>query len=291
MSKFLLIFIFGFSIVAHAVEYRSFTDKEGREIKAKIIKVNKGAKKVTLERENKKKATVAINIFSEADQKYIEAWSPFNKDEEKKTGESESNQATLSKAYMREIAENYLLIIGNPKKEVAEEHRDYFMPIVKSERGRTLIIKNGKEGTLSRTGKIKAIQGNNVLITITDNLFDLGYLQLTDDGKFKYDGIFCPHPIHEAFLEYEGLESLAEIAVSPKFDRLKHEKPRFTRLCKLGIPTFDYSLDLNPNRKARELKKIKEWLLDHGKDWDNSDPKTPLPEDVFDILYDRYRYR
>jgi GH43 family beta-xylosidase len=76
MSKFIIILIFGISSTALADEYRSFSDKDGRTIKAKVLKVNTQAKKVTMERDNKKETTVPIRVFSETDQEYINAWSP-----------------------------------------------------------------------------------------------------------------------------------------------------------------------------------------------------------------------
>ena len=81
MNKFITIIICGLAIATYADDYRDFTDSQGRTIKAKIVKIDRGAKKVTLERKNKKKATVSITMFSEADQEYINTWSPFKKTE------------------------------------------------------------------------------------------------------------------------------------------------------------------------------------------------------------------
>lgn len=55
-------------------EYRVFTDGEGREIRAKIVRIDIRSRKITLERENQRKATVPLNIFSEPDQVYIREW-------------------------------------------------------------------------------------------------------------------------------------------------------------------------------------------------------------------------
>jgi hypothetical protein len=62
----------GVSVLAG--EYRTFTDVKGRKIQAKIIKVDSRAGKLTLERDNRKKATVPVNVFSESDQIYIHEW-------------------------------------------------------------------------------------------------------------------------------------------------------------------------------------------------------------------------
>ncbi|VGO11549.1 hypothetical protein PDESU_00094 [Pontiella desulfatans] len=55
-------------------EYRTFTDQDGREIKAKLIKVDTRSGKITVERDDRRKVTVPANIFSEADQAYIKEW-------------------------------------------------------------------------------------------------------------------------------------------------------------------------------------------------------------------------
>ena len=79
MSKFIILFIFGISIAAFADDYRSFTDKDDRIVRAKILKVDTQRKTVTIERENKRKFTVPIHIFSETDQAYILSWTPTTK--------------------------------------------------------------------------------------------------------------------------------------------------------------------------------------------------------------------
>lgn len=57
-----------------AGEYRTFTGKDGREIQAKIIKVDSRSDKVTVERDNRRRITVPATIFSDADQTYIKEW-------------------------------------------------------------------------------------------------------------------------------------------------------------------------------------------------------------------------
>lgn len=74
MKYTILAVLVAFAFSSVAMEYRAFTDKEGREIKAKIIKVDVRSRKITLERDNRKIATVPLNIFSEADQAYIKEW-------------------------------------------------------------------------------------------------------------------------------------------------------------------------------------------------------------------------
>ena len=57
-----------------AEDYRIFTDREGRVIEAKVVRFDPRSGKVTIERNNRRKATVSITIFSEADQAYIKEW-------------------------------------------------------------------------------------------------------------------------------------------------------------------------------------------------------------------------
>ena len=64
------------SISSVADNYRTFTDKEGRTVNARILKVHSETRKITLERDNKKIVIVPVSIFSKADQTYISEWSP-----------------------------------------------------------------------------------------------------------------------------------------------------------------------------------------------------------------------
>ena len=75
MKLIILIFavMAGISILAES-EYRIFTDTEGRAIEARIMSCDARSGKVTVERTNNRKITVASTIFSEADQAYIKEW-------------------------------------------------------------------------------------------------------------------------------------------------------------------------------------------------------------------------
>ena len=55
-------------------EYRLFTDQEGRIINAKVIQFDPRSEKVTVERDNRRRVTVPVRIFSAADQEYIQEW-------------------------------------------------------------------------------------------------------------------------------------------------------------------------------------------------------------------------
>lgn len=66
--------VLGLCFGGYADEYRVFTDREGRIIKAKVIKFNPRSKKVTVERDDRRRITVPASIFSDADQAYIGEW-------------------------------------------------------------------------------------------------------------------------------------------------------------------------------------------------------------------------
>jgi hypothetical protein len=59
---------------AMADEYRTFTDKDGREIRAKVVECNTRSGKVTLLRDNGNKATVPASVFVDSDVEYIKQW-------------------------------------------------------------------------------------------------------------------------------------------------------------------------------------------------------------------------
>ncbi|MDF7798046.1 tetratricopeptide repeat protein [Pontiellaceae bacterium B1224] len=107
MRKFLISFMLVISMASRADEYRAFTDKEGRSIKAKVLKVDVEANKVTMERDTKKETTVSIDVFSEADQIYIKEWMPAAEDYshwEKMVGNGE---ALIHEKKPAEAIENY----------------------------------------------------------------------------------------------------------------------------------------------------------------------------------------
>ncbi|WP_372847015.1 EF-hand domain-containing protein [Pontiella sp.] len=66
-----------FSVVISALgdgEYRAFADKQGREIQAKIVRIASNGDEVCLERDNRRRVTVPIGIFSDETQRYIKEW-------------------------------------------------------------------------------------------------------------------------------------------------------------------------------------------------------------------------
>jgi hypothetical protein len=120
MIKYIYLFLLALAVIAFADDYRSFTDTQGRTISAKILKVDERAGKVTLEADNKKRATVPISIFSETDQEYINAWSPANQPEA-----ATSNTLTARDHKMVRIhPEEYRGALRNPLKGFRPRMRD-----------------------------------------------------------------------------------------------------------------------------------------------------------------------
>lgn len=59
---------------AGATEYRDFTSADGKTIRGKVIKYDGKQGTVMIERDNRKRATVPVNVFSTEDQTYIREW-------------------------------------------------------------------------------------------------------------------------------------------------------------------------------------------------------------------------
>ena len=62
-------------ISVSAAEYRDFMSADGKAIRGKIIKFEGKTGMVMIERDNRKRATVPISVFSGDDQAYIREWS------------------------------------------------------------------------------------------------------------------------------------------------------------------------------------------------------------------------
>lgn len=67
-----------FGLTVSAGEYRDFLSADGKAIRAKILRYDAKSQKVTLERDNRKTATVPLVALSSEDQTYILQWE-FNK--------------------------------------------------------------------------------------------------------------------------------------------------------------------------------------------------------------------
>lgn len=181
--------------------------------------------------------------------------------------------AELSEYKAREIAEAYLLYVSQSSKpgDKSIEVIDGF--VQKSER--TVIMNHSR--MVVRNGSIEEVDHNNVLLN------NHGYIQITDKGEIKYDGVYLRHPVHRAVIAYQNLLRILD----RDFPNDQIERV-YSELSDTGIPTFGFSPEL-PNRENRKaLKKIREWLKKNGSNWDSNDPKLPLPDEVFEDLCERY---
>ena len=65
-------------LAVSAGEYRDFMSADGKAIRAKILRYDAKARKVTLERDNRKMATIPLVALSSEDQAHVLQWE-FNK--------------------------------------------------------------------------------------------------------------------------------------------------------------------------------------------------------------------
>ncbi|MBN2686380.1 MAG: hypothetical protein JXR40_13950 [Pontiellaceae bacterium] len=289
---------------------RTFTDKTGRTVKAKIVKVDKPSKKVTVELENKKTATVEIDIFSEDDQNYIQSWvpSPLDKKEPQKGNEKKPADSPLSKEQIEIVVQKYekLCIDGMhdrlPGDELLElmnmwtgNTKELFMYFKLYDDGEEIFIADSVKGNFLNYKQIRIDKfvDNGALLEIksTEGEKEIGYILITNDGRIKYDSAMRPHPIETAYdtfdriiyhvqRENDGIGSTAFNNDSYTFV--------YKELVPTKIPLFGLSLDQKSHERQKSIDEIKEWLIKNGAKWDNSEPKLFLPEDyITDVIEPR----
>lgn len=75
LSVIILFFILANVVTICAGEYRVFTDKNGREIEAKIMHMDLKGTKITVQRKGSRKSTtVPVTVFNDETQAYIKSW-------------------------------------------------------------------------------------------------------------------------------------------------------------------------------------------------------------------------
>ena len=106
-----------------------------------------------------------------------------------------------------------------------------------------------------------------------------GWLQLLPDGKIKYDPLICRHPTLLAFLNAR---------IPPRCKCSGRHNSRctagseiFERLTSIGVPLFGFNPKASIRDQEQALKKINEWLVENGAQWDNSEPKVYYPSQAF----------
>ena len=317
----LMMFTFGLLLTTWADDYRVFTDNQGRIIKVKIIKVDKKTKKVTLERENKKKATVSISIFSETDQEYINTWSATPRPDE--SLEPKTTPTNLSINEVKQIARQYLdwikkedYLIGANRfylrsidiksQVVRDAFRDYYSTTKFNEIEKARLVRNTGDYFLMEVTVLHTYSNGEKRRT--------GPLQvralLTAEGKIKYETIIQPHPVEELtylLSTYVEIRNWKErwmnsyprrhyptdnVGVNSKPDQvLNGRKLRFITLLKeCGYPSFgvdtgpSYTNRLNGDEKdemEEALEDVIDWLLENGTRIDVSSPKVFIPKKAF----------
>ncbi len=158
--------LFGFlmySLVVHGAEsYHVFTDTQGRELKAKIVSFNASKGNIGLEREDGKTFKVSPNLFSEADQDYINKWIAAGRvlsDDNlrvsfKKKSEPADEKATSQTTGFDGEAVHYEVTMenrsGEPIENLEIEYR-YFITVAYKAKGREDVVRSvcGKK-TLAR---------------------------------------------------------------------------------------------------------------------------------------------
>ena len=136
---------------------------------------------------------------------------------------------------------------------------------------------------------IKEIDGNNVYVKISYTFGEKGpdqelegWIQLTMDGKIKYDPILVRHPILSAFRA--TWSSIIEIEdAEQNRDSSSNSQPHIpyhTQLLNTGVPAFNLQ-GISRNQRKEKYQDILRWLIKNGNTWDATEPKVPCPEKVF----------
>ncbi|QBG47001.1 hypothetical protein EGM51_06185 [Verrucomicrobia bacterium S94] len=288
----LFICCFIHSLSARGDQYRVFTDANGRSIEAKIVQLDPSGKKVTLERKNRKTATIPVNMLSEEDQNYILSW-------EKKSATTQlaakQESVVLSKKELKLIGEQYI---------EALETGDF-------EKFRSLYL-NPDQIDLSMFEKLKAVVNEMEYEGVDDGNIELSvefnsnsaepdfywvydpninlaiyanhcerWLLLTSDGKIKYDMMLFHHPMTFAILKVYHINTICGPRKGAFVNEIHQRNAAiaYEELKSLDIPMFGLDLNSNPNTIGTSLKKIQRWMQDEGDQWDTSEPKAFYPQD------------
>ena len=149
-----------------------------------------------------------------------------------------------------------------------------------------------------RSVKINDIDGNNISVTIRYKYLGggsshetSGWIQLTNEGKIKYDPLLVKHPIPTAFFAVRMLIIETE-SVLLKTGRYADQPliPYRTQLLNTGVPEFDIG-GLQLKQRLEKYKDILRWLIENGDTWDATDPKVPCSERQFkDLVRDNKKY-
>lgn len=263
-------------------EFRNFTDKNGRSIAAKILKVNAGTNKVTLQKENKKIATVPINAFCDNDQKYILTWTPENSLNDKRNKPEKSAPAT--KERIESFLDTYVLNKDNISQEWPDFHR-YKHTDFKMER--ITIVNEVDYGFEIKVSLSWPIYSDN---DSGGGTFK-GWILLNPDGEVKYDSFKDPHPIERLYVEMRQLEDTFTYMVKIRDKSFRDQLNKSIDLLnKYNIPSFELTPNSSISDAKESIEEMAEWLLENGTSFDVSEPYVFLPKEGFNLYEKRIKY-
>ncbi|MEA2067729.1 MAG: hypothetical protein U9P12_00885 [Verrucomicrobiota bacterium] len=190
--------------------------------------------------------------------------------------------AELTKVEIKEIAEQYADACINQdfkawqKLSVNGEHRL-----------RGDFTRGVTSGRSVKSVRIKEVDEHNIRIQFQWKSGSRveGWLQLLPDGKIKYDPIVFAHPIPQAFKHY-GIINMIELD-DTQFSSSRKSSSR--KLKETGIPLFGYDPEAPIHDQKKALEAIREWLIEHGAEWDSSEPKLACPKDQLKDCLKRYK--
>lgn len=135
---------------------------------------------------------------------------------------------------------------------------------------------------------MSTIHGNEVYVVVdgyTEGIGVSGWIQLTPEGKIKYCPLIAPHPVEEATSAIQWLVHAIE-----KGENYEGQKDRMIRVIEgKGIPTFGLHQDMSNRDMKNSLADVREWLINNGDNYDNSEPRIYLPEVQMEMVERRLR--
>lgn len=276
--KRLIIFacFLGLASIGCAVpQYRDFRDNQGRLIRARVLKYDSRMEMVTIERYDKRTAKMPLNKFCDADQAYIRNHGSPAAKKDKPAEASTPTTKPLSRKEVEAIGERYFQAL---KDEDATAARNLFH---ESTRRRVRYSNHDNWKARMKTLDLGRVEGNNIYVVLgganAGYLGTSGWIQLTPDGKIKYCPLSAPHPVEDACRWAR--------AVFMNIDRIERDKSHgIRRIEETGIPTFGLSTEMSKSEMRDAIDEIKDWLIENGGEFDNSDPRVFLPEKQMKVV-------
>ncbi len=189
------------------------------------------------------------------------------------TEDSESEDTSLSKEEIKEIIEQYA-------KALKERDTDAFKRLFYKSKWRGPYFSEQWESLKSLDfGKIDK---NNIYVIAggsTQGLGVAGWIQLTPAGKIKYCPFIAPHPVEVACVLLQHFAVVIDRA-GPDNDKSVY----ILDIKKTGIPTFGLKLEMSKSEMRDAVDEIRDWLIDNGAEYDNSEPKLFLPKKQMQLI-------